>query len=80
MKRLLALAICGLLLVGCSDIDTEEPIVVGTVSFTLMADNDTGIIYIENYTNLGYCVYTPYYSENGKLCRYVDGQIVEVGE
>lgn len=43
----------------------------------IMADENTGILYYKNtVTDNKYMC--PYYSENGKLCRYEDGKIVEV--
>lgn len=80
MKRLLALAICGLLLTGCVDDENLESVEIENATFDLVSDKDTGIIYIENHTYAGRSVYTPYYSKNGKLCRYIDKQIVEVEE
>lgn len=80
MKKIIAVALCGIfLLTGCSyaNVDSVE---IENTSFDLVSDHDTGIIYIRNPTTHGYYVYTPYYSENGKLCRYDDGRIVEVSE
>lgn len=79
MKRLLALAICGVLLTGCAN-ENLESVEIENTTFDLVSDHDTGIIYIRNRTHGGCYVYTPYYSKNGKLCRYVDKQIVEVEE
>lgn len=45
--------------------------------------SDTGIIYIifnESYVHQGYGYMAPYYSENGNICKYIDGQIVEITE
>lgn len=40
-------------------------------------DPITKNVYIKNYTNLGYNVYTPYYSPNGKIYKYdVDNNIL----
>lgn len=33
-------------------------------------DLNTHIVYIENYTYYGNNVYTPYYDQNGKTCKY----------
>lgn len=44
----------------------------------LTYDTDTNVVYIINYTSGTAYVLTPYYSENGKLCRYIDGEIVEI--
>lgn len=54
--------------------------------FDLTVDKKTNIVYINNevcgYDEYGwkhvYHVYTPYYSKNGKICKYVDGKVVEI--
>ena len=46
--------------------------------FDLTVDRSTGIVYIDNYTAYDCHVYTPYYSSNGKLCKFVDGKVVEI--
>ena len=52
---------------------------VKTHSLTsLVYDEDTHIVYLRNPTSRGYYVLTPYYSENGKLLRYENGELVEV--
>lgn len=43
----------------------------------LVYDTNTKIIYIRCLV-YGGGVYLPYYSENGKMCRYINGEIVEV--
>ena len=78
MKKIIAVALCGIfLLTGCGEnvdsVDIEE-----NTTFDLVSDHDTGIIYIKNRTYCGFFVYTPYYSENGMLCKYKNGKIVEV--
>lgn len=46
-------------------------------SYDVVADEDTHILYV--YYSKGYNSYlSPYYSENGKLCKYEDGKIIEV--
>lgn len=47
--------------------------------------NDTKIIYIIfneesgiGYNSHGYGYMAPYYSDNGNLCKYIDGKIIEV--
>lgn len=78
MKKIIAVVLCGmLLLTGCANRNIE-PVEIGNTTFDLISDRDTGIVYIKNCTSHGYYVYTPYYSENGKLCRYYEGMIVEV--
>lgn len=80
MKKIIAVALCGIfLLTGC-DNENIDPVEIKNTAFHLVSDPDTGIIYIKNRTYYSYCVYTPYYSENGKLCRYDDGRIVEIQE
>ena len=60
--------------------ENVESVEIENTTFDLVSDNGTGIIYIKNLTRDPYYVYTPYYSKNGKLCRYDDGKIVEVEE
>ena len=53
---------------------------INTFNFdnSIKADEHTGILYYVPYGDeRGLC---PYYSENGKLCRYVDGKIVEIDD
>ena len=83
MKRLLVLVILStFLLTGCSlpKYNENEPTEIENVAFDLASDEETGIVYIKNYTYYGNYVYTPYYSENGKLCKYDNGEIVEIAE
>ena len=81
MKKIIIVALCGIfLLTGCTDENVDPVNNVGTTAFDLVSDHDTGVIYIKNYTYNGCYVYTPYYSKNGKLCRYNDGKIVEIEE
>lgn len=80
MKKIIAVALCGIfLLTGCAN-ENVDSVDIENTTFDLVSDHDTGIIYIRNRTYYGYYVYTPYYSENGKLCRYDDSRIVEVEE
>jgi len=45
----------------------------------VVADEDTHILYIyQNSADAS--TLCPYYSKNGKLCRYEDGKIIEVEE
>lgn len=79
MKRIIAVALCSIfLLTGCDE--NVEPVEIENTTFDLVSDRDTKIIYISNRTYDSRYVYTPYYSENGKLCKYNDGRIVEVEE
>lgn len=80
MKRLLLITLLLMCLTGCEDVNTTSIPAQADydITFNLVSDPETGIIYIKNYTYYGNYVYTPYYSKNGKLCRYVDGEIKEV--
>lgn len=78
MKKIMAVVLCGIfLLTGCANKNIES-VETESITFDLASDRDTGIIYIKNNTYGNHYVYTPYYSENGKLCRYDDGRIVEI--
>lgn len=53
--------------------------------FNLVIDEKTGIVYIDNAFKTSYNsvihdnhIYTPYYSENGKLCKFDDNQLIEI--
>jgi hypothetical protein len=86
MKRLIicALIICLLFCSGCTEENLESRAEQGTIdyvnlTYNVVADEDTHILYI--YYNGNHTAYMcPYYSKNGKLCRYEDGKIIEVGE
>jgi len=80
MKKIIVVILCSIfLLTGCTNKNLKS-VEIENITFDLVSDSDTGIIYISNYTTNGYRIYTPYYSKNGKLCRYDDGRIVEVEE
>lgn len=55
--------------------ETNETVTVTHVDFRddIVVDDSTGIIYI-----VGRYEFCPYYSPNGKICKYVDGKLVEV--
>ena len=87
------LAIVGIAnLTGCEYEPAEVTPTIQSVQmeysdFKLITDKKTGIVYIDNVietykgNNSGthyFHVYTPYHSENGKLCRFVDGKVVEI--
>ena len=76
MKRLLLIILLLMCLTGCEE-STEYVQADYDITFNLVSDPQTDIIYIKSRTHNDY-VYTPYYSKNGKLCRYVDGEIKEV--
>lgn len=85
MKKKIALSItliC-LLLSGCSDVAVEPTIKTVQIEysqFNLVADEVTGIVYIDNVTSHSYHIYTPYISRNGKYCKFFDGSLQEVEE
>ena len=68
-------------LVGCSEVvennDDADTDFAYIGDSRLSYDKTTGIIYNNNLV-YGGTVYTIYYSENGKICKYVDGHIVEL--
>lgn len=61
------------LLTACDGINKEN-VYSPVLSRGLIEFEDGGVLYV-NVSS--YCV-TPYYSPNGKLCHYVDGEIVEI--
>ena len=87
MKKIrisLLLLICLMCCSGCEyeseNIESRaERGVIEYVDFTcnVVADEDTHILYIY-YTAGELAFLCPYYSKNGKLCRYEDGKIIEV--
>lgn len=87
MKRFIlsVLIICLLCCSGCVESENLESRAergaILYVDFTddIVADKDTHILYYR-YVRDGGVVLSPYYSKNGKLCRYEDGKIIEVGE
>ena len=83
-KKLIIILLSCLMLTGCENV---EPTGVQAVSreyssFELIVDASTGIVYIDNKFDeqggFSAHIYTPYYSRNGKLCRFVDGKVVEI--
>lgn len=60
-----------LLLTACGGINKDH---VNKANGNLVEYEDGGVLYIRvsSYST------TPYYSPNGKLCHYVDGEIVEI--
>ena len=67
-------------LTGCGEAvnnDNTDTNFVNISNSRLSYDTTTGIVYHYNSVYLG-TVYTVYYSENGKMCKYVDGHIVEI--
>lgn len=86
MKRFIlsGLIISLLFCSGCTEENLDsraEQGLIEYVDFTedVVADKDTHIMYIYYCKgNTGYL--SPYYSQNGKLCKYEDGKIIEVSE
>ena len=63
---------------GCSkqslaDRAEEGNIYYADYTHLVKADSETHILYIETHYTL-----SPYYSKNGKLCKYEDGKIIEI--
>ena len=81
MKKVIVLClILIMLLSGCTDkSDKLDRYVESNVkhlvnnSYKLVILEEGGVIYVS-----GLYVLVPYYSPNGKLCHYVDGEIVEI--
>lgn len=75
-KRIVGLILVGVLvlgLTGCKD-DSVHPIVIKTgIGYDVVAMGDTGVLYYATGYKLA-----PYYSKNGKLCRWENGEIVEI--
>ena len=64
---------------------TIEAVQIEYSDFDLVVDEKTGIVYIDNVFKTSYNgiihdnhIYTPYYSENGKLCKFDDNQLIEI--
>ena len=73
------------LFTGCEEVSSNlsTPVVTSkTETFKLVEVPSTGILYIDNKicnaNGFSYHVYTPYYSSNGKPCKYEDNEIIEV--
>ena len=52
---------------------------------TTKIDTDTRVVYYmfstyetAGYSGYGYSYFAPYISENGRFCRYIKGEIVEI--
>lgn len=94
MKKAICLFVIScLFLTGCEGSDVEVTPTVNTVQmeysdFNLVTDEKTGIVYIDNTIRTGaddnfnftdrWHIYTPYYGKNGRLCKFVDGKVVEI--
>lgn len=78
-RTLLITTMLIMLLTGCSEAtnnDNTDTNFVNIANSRLSYDTNTGIVYHYNSV-YGGKVYTIYYSENGKMCKYVDGHIKE---
>ena len=74
---------CSMTTAGDKNYNTNSNFVSVEGSKDLYYYSDTGIIYVifneaSGYQGYGYAA--PYYSENGNLCKYIDGQIIELTE
>lgn len=87
MKKLIVslLLICLMCCSGCEyeSENIESRAERGTIeyidfTYDILADEDTHILYIYRNGAANNSVLCPYYSKNGKLCRYEDGKIIEV--
>lgn len=69
--------------------ETNETNEIEYVDFSkqIVVDENTGILYIEkiyyglghnSYTSTSYAYLCPYYSENGKLQKLINGKIIEL--
>lgn len=86
MKKLIlcVLIICLLFCSGCTEENLESKAEQGQIEYVdftedIVADKDTHILYVY-YSKPNSAYISPYYSENGKLCKYEDGKIIEVEE
>lgn len=93
-KVSLLLLIAIIFLTGCSEEEyqtqttpTIKSVQMEYSDFDLAIDKKTNIVYIKNIVTTykgesgwanDYYIYTPYYSENGKLCKFNGEKIVEV--
>lgn len=78
------LVICLLFCSGCDSTSLNSRAEQKDIDYVnyasiVVADSETHILYIYHDGNrTGYIC--PYYSKNGKLCKYEDGKIIELGE
>ena len=84
MKKLIISILLILCLTGC---EYYQPTTVDNSveysDFKLIIDSKTKVVYIDNMivnSNGEHHIYTPYYSKNGKLCKYDDERLMEIGE
>ena len=74
MKKILIAFLISLIFMGCgyTDINNTK---IDQLSCHYVFDANSRIIYVRTPYSVA-----PYYSENEKLCRYIDGEIVEVNQ
>lgn len=81
MKKIINTAIifliCLFLMTGCASIKNSTLKSIEQQDY-LVYDCNTKIIYYYFKHIGGYSYMNNYYSENGKLCKYIDGKIVEI--
>lgn len=74
MKRLIVCTLLiACLLSGCENAHPSYKVIEYRDDLNLVYMTDSTIVYYKDAYKLA-----PYYSENGKLCRYIDGKIVEI--
>lgn len=89
MKKIILITalVCTIMCTVCGCGDNSEVITNDGRSITaidlvsqegLVYDTATEIVYISQSTYGGAKIYTPYFSENGLLYRYIKGELVEV--
>lgn len=76
MNTTIILFICLLLMTSCGTKDLTLKSI--EQQDYLVYDCNTKIIYYYFNRTGGYSHMNEYYSENGKLCKYIDGKIVEI--
>lgn len=77
-------------MVGCGDNNNNQEIIANDgrsiyaenicKNELLIYDTDTNIVYIKQYTYFDNYIYTLYLSENGLPYKYVNGELIEVGQ
>lgn len=74
MKKIIALCLVILLLLtGCNKEIDKRDVYMSAENYRLITIEPNGVIYVQGINALAL-----YYSPNGKLCHYVNGEIVEI--
>lgn len=73
------LFICLLLMTACGKTNSAILKSIEEQDY-LVYDYNTKIVYYYFDKINGYSYMNEYYSENGKICRYIDGKIVEIND